>query len=96
MRAISLETLQSQLREYILLAQAGEIVLVTEKDLVIAELGPSAHKSPYPWPLTGLEGAVARGWITLPADASASLPPRQPVTRFTDLLRDLTADRDDR
>lgn len=96
MRAVSLETLQSQLREHILLAQAGEIVLVTEKNLVIAELGPSTHKSPYPWPLTGLEGAVARGWITLPADASPTPPPRQPVTRWADLMQDLNEDREDR
>ena len=40
MRAVGLKVLKNKLSEYVRLAAAGETVLVTDRDRVVAELGP--------------------------------------------------------
>lgn len=40
MRSVGLKTLNSKLSEYVRIAAAGETVLVTNRDRVVAELGP--------------------------------------------------------
>ena len=40
MRTVPIERLKDRLGEYIRIAGGGEIVLVTEEDRVVAELGP--------------------------------------------------------
>ncbi len=98
MRAVGLKVLKNKLSEYVRLAASGETVLVTDRDRVVAELGP-------PQPGRGtllsdafLAEAVREGWITPPniAGAAAGPPPRKPVMSFEDLMRDLQHDRDGR
>ena len=40
MRAVGLKVLKNRLSEYVRLAAGGETVLVTDRDRVVAELGP--------------------------------------------------------
>ena len=40
MRAVGIKVLKDKLSEYVRLAAAGESVLVTDRDRVVAQLGP--------------------------------------------------------
>jgi len=97
MRAVALKTLQSNLSEYVHLAQEGETVLVTERDLVIARLVPPLEEGRPDSGQNGLSEAVQKGWITLPRRReSKGPPPRIPVARWEELARELDEDRGDR
>jgi prevent-host-death family protein len=96
MRAVGLKTLKNRLSEYVRLVAAGETVLVTDRDRVVAELVP-------PQPGRGevlqdalLAEAVRRGWVTPPVVGPREPPPRQPVAPLADLLNELDAGRSDR
>jgi antitoxin (DNA-binding transcriptional repressor) of toxin-antitoxin stability system len=96
MRAVGLKVLKNKLSEYVRLAASGETVLVTDRDRVVAELvPPSAGRSPLLADAT-LAEAVRRGWLTPRALPEDGAPPRAPVARFRDLLRELDRDRADR
>jgi antitoxin (DNA-binding transcriptional repressor) of toxin-antitoxin stability system len=95
MRAVGLKTLKNRLSEYVRLVANGETVLVTDRDRVVAELGPP---QPTRSPLLAdamLADAVRRGWVTPPALVGAK-PPRKPVMSFRALMEELEHDRDDR
>jgi antitoxin (DNA-binding transcriptional repressor) of toxin-antitoxin stability system len=96
MRAVGIKTLKNKLSEYVRIAADGETVLVTDRDRVVAELGPpqagrAAHVSD-----ALLADVVRRGWLRPPISPSEALPPRKPVAPLADLLRELDEDRDDR
>ena len=40
MRSVGIKVLKNKLSEYVRVAEAGETVLVTDRDRVVAELGP--------------------------------------------------------
>ena len=46
MKVVGIKQLKARLSEYIRLAKAGETVLVTERDEVVAELRPSRRQTP--------------------------------------------------
>jgi len=96
MRAVGLKVLKNKLSEYVRLAAAGETVLVTDRDRVVAELvPPSAGRSP----LLGdamLADAVRQGWLTPPLAGSGAAPQRAPVARLAELMSELDGDRQDR
>ena len=48
MKVVGIKQLKARLSEYVGLAKAGETVLVTEREEVVAELRPSRHQSPIP------------------------------------------------
>ena len=97
MRAVALNTLQTNLSEYVHLAQEGETVLVTERDRVIARLVPPLAESRIISGQNGLTEAVQKGWITLPGRRESKCPPpRIPVACWDDLARELDEDRADR
>lgn len=96
MRAVGLKVLKNRLSEYVRRAAIGETILVTDRDRVVAELGPPRESRS---PLLAdalLAEAVRRGLITPPALARAGPPPRQPVTTLGRLLKELGQDRADR
>ncbi len=96
MRAVGLKTLKNKLSEYVRLAKSGETVLVTDRDRVVAELGPArAGRSPLLADAL-LAEAVRQGWVTPPALPASGPPPRKPVMKFHELLEELERDRDDR
>jgi antitoxin (DNA-binding transcriptional repressor) of toxin-antitoxin stability system len=52
MRAVGIKQLKAHLSEYVRLAKGGEVVLVTEREEVVAELRPARRHPP---PATGTE-----------------------------------------
>jgi antitoxin (DNA-binding transcriptional repressor) of toxin-antitoxin stability system len=46
MKVVGIKQLKARLSEYVRLAKAGETVLVTERDEVVAELRPSRRRTP--------------------------------------------------
>ena len=96
MRAVGLKVLKNKLSEYVRLAEQGETVLLTDRDRVVAELSPP-QKSRSPIMADALLAeAVRQGWITPPALASSTPPPRKPVTSFRNVQKELEQDRSDR
>ena len=96
MRAVGLKTLKNKLSEYVRLAAGGETVLVTDRDRVVAELGPPRQGRSPLLADARLAEAVRQGWITPPALPAGEPPPRKPVMKFRDLMRELGQDREDR
>ena len=97
MRSVGLKVLNNRLSEYVRLAAAGETVLVTDRDRVVAEIvPPRAERSPILADAL-LADAVRKGWLTPPA-VPGSEPPRAPAPIMTldELLTELDEDRGDR
>jgi antitoxin (DNA-binding transcriptional repressor) of toxin-antitoxin stability system len=96
MRAVGVKVLKNKLSEYVRLAASGETVLVTDRDRVVAELGPPR---PGRAPLLSdalLAEAVREGWMTAPLMVAEGPPPRQPVASWSELARELELDRGER
>jgi antitoxin (DNA-binding transcriptional repressor) of toxin-antitoxin stability system len=96
MRSVGLKVLKNKLSEYVRLAASGETVLVTDRDRVVAEIvPPQAGRSPLLNDAL-LAQAVRDGWLTPPTLVEREPPPRKPVMPFSELMRELQQDRDDR
>lgn len=96
MRAIGLKVLKNKLAEYVRLAAAGETVLVTNRDRVVAELGPPRPGRAELLADARLAEAVRAGWLKAPLFTSREPPPRAPVAPLAVLLGELAADRTER
>ena len=96
MRAVGLKVLKNKLSEYVRLAERGETVLVTDRDRVVAELVPPERTRSPVLSDALLSEAVRKGWITPPALAASTPPPRKPVTSFRKLQKELEQDRSER
>jgi len=97
MRAIGLKALKDRLSEYVRLAAAGETILVTDRDHVVAEIGPPVQGRSDSAADAMLADAVRHGWLRPPTvSRDSALPPRQPVDRWSRLQRELSSDREDR
>jgi len=93
MRAVGIKILKNRLSEYVRLAARGETVLVTDRDRVVAELGPPrAGRAETPADSL-LADAVRRGWLTPPVGGKPDPPPRKPVASLQELLDELAGDR---
>jgi antitoxin (DNA-binding transcriptional repressor) of toxin-antitoxin stability system len=95
MRSVGLKLLKNKLSEYVRLAAGGEIVLVTDRDRVVAEIGPP---SPTRSPLLSdavWSDACRKGWITPPVLIGPEPPARKPVMTIDELLSNLQRDRAD-
>ena len=96
MRAVGIKALKNKLSEYVRVAAEGETVLVTDRDRVVAELGPPQPGRAVDVSDALLADVVRRGWLRPPIAASGVLPPRKPVAPLADLLQELDTDRSDR
>ena len=96
MRAVGLKVLKNKLSEYVRLAAAGETVLVTDRDAVVAEIGPLRPGRSPTLADAHLAEAVRKGWVTPPTLASDAPVPRKPVMPYGELARELDVDRADR
>jgi prevent-host-death family protein len=96
MKAVGLKVLKNKLSEYVRMAERGETVLVTDRDRVVAEIVPPEKTRSPVLADALLAEAVRQGWITPPALASLTPPPRNPVMSFRELKRQLDDDRSDR
>jgi antitoxin (DNA-binding transcriptional repressor) of toxin-antitoxin stability system len=95
MRSVGIKRLKNKLSEYIRLAAGGETVLITDRDRVVAELGPPAPGRS-PLVSAALLDAVRQGWIRPPLSAGGEMPARKPVMKLREILADLQEDRADR
>src|SRR5882762_4028007 len=94
MRTVGLKTLKNKLSEYVRLAAAGETVVVTDRNRVVAEIGPPRSREQE----SVIERGIREGWIR-PAKRGADWPPpSKPVKGLTleQLLKELDEDREDR
>jgi antitoxin (DNA-binding transcriptional repressor) of toxin-antitoxin stability system len=96
MRSVGLKALKNKLSEYVRLAAGGETVLVTDRDRVVAEIGPpSPMRTPVLSDALWLD-ACRQGWITPPILIGREPPARKPVMTIDELLSNLQRDRADR
>ena len=98
MRAVGIKILKNKLSEYVRLAAAGESVLVTDRDRVVAQLGPPPPQRAESVADAVLAQAVREGLITpaaLPPEAPPPAPPPGVMT-LQELLTDLERSREDR
>ena len=96
MRSVGIKVLKNKLSEYIRLVAAGETVLITDRDRVVAELVPPGEARSPSLPDALLAEAVRQGHLT-PASMPPGPPPTtEPVTTLEELLDELRRDRDER
>lgn len=97
MRAVGIKVLKDKLSEYVRLAASGETILVTDRDRVVAELGPPSPGRQPDVADERLADLVRRGILT-PATKRGGPPPRDgpPVAPLSEILRELDEDRADR
>lgn len=96
MRSVGIKVLKNRLSEYVRLASGGETVLVTDRDRVVAELGPPV---PGRSPILAdalLADAVRQGFLVPPRFAGSDPPPRRPVAKAAALMKELARDRGER
>ena len=96
MRAVGIKLLKNKLSEYVKIAASGEVVLVTDRDRVVAELGPPTQGRARTLTDARLAEAVRNGSVSPPTSGPGMVPPRTPVTTFQALMRDLDEDRGER
>jgi antitoxin (DNA-binding transcriptional repressor) of toxin-antitoxin stability system len=96
MRSVGLKVLKNKLSEYIRLAAAGETVLVTDRDRIVAEIVPPqpGHKAASHDEF--IARGVREGWLTPATNPGTGPLPRKPVMKFEDLMKDLEESRADR
>jgi antitoxin (DNA-binding transcriptional repressor) of toxin-antitoxin stability system len=96
MRVVGLKVLKNRLSEYVRMAAAGERVLVTDRDRVVAELVPPQAGTPELGADAILAEAVRSGWLKPPVLPPDAVPPRLPVAPLAEVLEGLAADREER
>jgi antitoxin (DNA-binding transcriptional repressor) of toxin-antitoxin stability system len=96
MRAVGLKILKNRLSEYIRLAASGETILVTDRDRVVAEIGPPRPGRADLLRDALLAEAVRSGWLKPPISVGSGPPPSAPVAPLAELLDELAQDRGDR
>ncbi len=96
MRSVGLKELKNRLSEYVKIAARGETLLVTNRDRVVAELGPPREERSPVLADAMLADAVRRGWLAPPSMVREGIPPRLPVAPLAEVLRELDDDRADR
>ena len=96
MRVVGLKVLKNRLSEYVRQAAGGERVLVTDRDRVVAELGPPQAGSAELAADAQLAEVVRSGWLRPPVLPAGAVPPRLPVAPLGAVLDQLEADRGDR
>lgn len=96
MRSVGLKVLKNKLSEYVRLAAAGERILVTDRDRVVAELGPPQEGRAARLSDAQLAEAVRQGWLTPPLIVREAPPPSTPVAPLREILAELDEDREDR
>jgi antitoxin (DNA-binding transcriptional repressor) of toxin-antitoxin stability system len=96
MRSVGLKVLKNKLSEYVRLAARGETVLVTDRDRVVAEIGPPQPRRKKLSDEELIALGAREGWLTPAANPSKGPLPRKAVMKFEDLMRELDQDREDR
>ena len=95
MHTVGLKVLKNRLSEYIRLVAGGEIVLVTDRDRVVAELRPPAGRGPLVSDAV-LAEAMRQGHLSAPMVVREEPPLRKGVAPLSTLMEELERDRGDR
>jgi prevent-host-death family protein len=95
MRTVGLKVLKNKLSEYVRAAAAGETVLVTDRNRVVAELVPPRPIQPLSREEFRAKG-IREGWLKPATDRGGKPPPRLAVATFDEIMRELDQDREDR
>lgn len=93
---MGIKVLKNRLSEYVKLAAGGEVVLVTDRDHVVAELVPPRAGRSQELPDALAADLVRKGWLTPAGSVSAAVPDRRPVASWDALAAELAADREER
>ena len=97
MRSVGIKALNNRLSEYVRLAAAGETILVTDRDRVVAELGPLRESRSPVLADAFLAEAVRSGVLAPPTLAGSGPPPKPaPVASLEEVLAELDESRRDR
>jgi antitoxin (DNA-binding transcriptional repressor) of toxin-antitoxin stability system len=99
MKVVGIKLLKARLSEYVRLARAGEIILVSDRDQVVAELGPPRYQASEPDSLEAIldrladRGSVTRSSRPSPALEAAPLGLGLSPDRVRRLIDELREDR---
>jgi len=94
--AVGLKTLKNKLSEYVRRVQAGETILITDRERVVAELVPPRSTRADAVSDAMLAQAIRDGLLTPATLGSGPLPATTPVGSLHEVLTGLDADRADR
>lgn len=65
MKSVGIKQLKARLSEYVRLARQGETILVSDRDEIVAELGPARRQAPPPDSVEAvLDRLAQRGQVT--------------------------------
>ena len=79
MRTVGLRELKAKLSEYVRLARTGEVVLVTDRGRVVADLRPPRGGRDLSPDLAGIQELIDRGIVSEGGPNDPSLYARSPV-----------------
>lgn len=96
MRSVGLKVLKNKLSEYVRAAAAGETILVTDRDRVVAELVPPKPDRKALSENEFIARGVREGWLTPATEFGPMPPPPKGIVPFEELMEDLARDREDR
>lgn len=95
-RVVGIRVLKNKLSEYVKLAAGGETVYVTDRDEIVAELGPAKRKRRRDVAETALADLIRRGVATAPKRRGPLKLKPKPVMRLEQIVAELREDRDAR
>jgi antitoxin (DNA-binding transcriptional repressor) of toxin-antitoxin stability system len=98
MRTVGIKVLKKKLSEYVRAAAAGETILVTDRDRVVAELVPPSPERRAQLEDEFIARGVREGWLT-PARIPPSVPmppPPKKIMTLEQTMEELDRDREDR
>ena len=96
MRAVGIKVLKNKLSEYVRLAAGGEVILVTDRDRVVAELTPPREGRSTSVNDAVLADLVRMGVMRPPLVRLHGPPPNTPRAPLEELLTQLDDDREER
>ena len=97
MRSVGIKVLNGKLSEYVRPTAAGETVLVTDRDRVVAEIGPPAPARRATVADAHLAELIRAGILTPPSHVASGAPPKpEPTASLGEILQQLDHDRCDR
>ena len=96
MRTVGIKALKNKLSEYVRLAAAGETVLISHRDHVVAQLGPPEVAQSATVGDAMLADAVRQGLVTPAALPPGEPPPAPGAMSLDELLAELDRSREDR
>lgn len=96
MKAVGIKVLKDRLSEYVKLASGGETILVTDRDEVVAELGPPQASRGANVSDAALAELIRSGVLSPATAPTAPMPARDPVLLLHSMLEMLDDDRADR